>query len=266
MALPENRLTVRAAMACDRGKVRQENEDACVVAPERGLFIVSDGMGGHQAGAIASRIVVNVLPALLAQQAGHVQLSPEGIHQALARAAADLSTQLRQEAAKHPDLVGMGATVVLLLVAGGQAHIMHLGDSRAYLLRQSRLRRLTQDHTVAALLLRLKEITEEEAREHQGAHRLTRYMGMDGDALPDIRTLRLEAGDRLMLCSDGLTGMVSDRHIAHVLRQHPRPEDACQALVAAANAAGSRDNVSAIVIDVDAVPPDGEADGSALAT
>jgi protein phosphatase len=139
---------------------------------------------------------------------------------------------------------------------------MNLGDSRAYLLRRGRLRRLTQDHTVAAVLLRLDEITPEEAGEHPGTHRLTRYVGMEGEALPDIQTLRLEAGDRLLLCSDGLTGMVSDRRIAHLLRQQPTPEDACQALIAAANAAGGRDNISAIVIDVDAVPPDTEAAAS----
>ena len=261
MALAD-RLRVRAAMASDRGKVREQNEDACLVAPERGLFIVSDGMGGQQAGAVASRIVVNVLPALLERELGRGQLSPEHMRQSLARATAELSAQLRAEAAKRPGLFGMGATVVLALLTERQAHIMNLGDSRAYLLRRGRLRRLTQDHTVAAVLLRLDEITPEEAGEHPGTHRLTRYVGMEGEALPDIQTLRLEAGDRLLLCSDGLTGMVSDRRIAHLLRQQPTPEDACQALIAAANAAGGRDNISAIVIDVDAVPPDTEAAAS----
>jgi protein phosphatase len=249
-------------MASDRGKVRQENEDACLVAPERGLFIVSDGMGGQQAGAAASRIVVNVLPALLERELGRGRLSPGRIRGALGHAVTELSAQLRAEAAKRPGLFGMGATVVLVLLAQRQAHIMHLGDSRAYLLRRGHLRRLTRDHTVAAVLLRLKEITEEEAPEHPGAHRLTRYVGMDGDALPDIQTLELQADDRLLLCSDGLTGMVSDRRIAHLLRQQPTPEEACQALIAAANAAGGRDNISAIVIDVDVLPLDTKAAAS----
>jgi len=166
-----------------------------------------------------------------------------------------LSGQLREEAKKRPDLAGMGATVALALLAGRHAHIAHLGDSRAYLFRRGRLQQLTADHTVTAALLHLGEIEEKDALGHPARHRLTRYVGMEGEALPDLRVVELRVGDRLLLCSDGLTGMVPDRHIAQVLRRQRTPEEACEALVAAANAAGGRDNVSAIVIDIDSTAP-----------
>ena len=242
-------------MASDRGRVRQENEDACLVAPERGLFVVSDGMGGHQAGAAASRIVTNVLPTLLERELGWDQLSSERVRRSLTRAVRELSGQLREEAKKRPDLAGMGATVALALLAGRHAHIAHLGDSRAYLFRRGRLQQLTADHTVTAALLHLGEIEEKDALGHPARHRLTRYVGMEGEALPDLRVVELRVGDRLLLCSDGLTGMVPDRRIAQVLRRQRTPEEACEALVAAANAAGGRDNVSAIVIDIDSTAP-----------
>ena len=248
-------LSVRAAMASDRGRVRQENEDACLVAPERGLFVVSDGMGGHQAGAAASRIVTNVLPTLLERELGWDQLSSERVRRSLTRAVRELSGQLREEAKKRPDLAGMGATVALALLMGRHAHFAHLGDSRAYLFRRGRLQQLTADHTVTAALLHLGEIEEKDALGHPARHRLTRYVGMEGEALPDLRVVELRVGDCLLLCSDGLTGMVPDRHIAQVLRRQRTPEEACEALVAAANAAGGRDNVSVIVIDIDSTAP-----------
>jgi protein phosphatase len=196
------------------------------------------------------------------RELGSGRLSSERVRRSLARAVREPSGQLRGEAEKRPDLAGMGATVALALLAGHRAHVAHLGDSRAYLLRRGRLQQLTKDHTVAAALLHLGEISEGEALAHPARHRLTRYIGMESEAVPDLRVVALEAGDRLLLCSDGLTGMVPDRRIAQLMRRQRTPKEACKALVAAANAAGGRDNVSAIVIDIGAVFSDIEqADG-----
>ena len=243
--------SVRAASATDRGRVRRNNEDSCLVALEQKLFIVSDGMGGHQAGEIASRAVVSVLPKMVEQRLAGVS-SPRArvIELALREAVVGLSRRLREQSAGHVGLKGMGATVVLAWLRGseGMAHLAHMGDSRIYLFRQYRLTQLTEDHSVVALLVKHAEITPEEAREHPARGRLSRYVGMEGDVYPDVRTVNLQDGDRVLLCTDGLTDMVPDEQIAVLLRASPDPEATCQALVAAANTAGGRDNVSAIVI------------------
>jgi len=248
---------VRAACASDRGRVRQNNEDSCLVAVEQRLFIVSDGMGGHQAGEIASRAVVSVLPKMVEQRLAGVS-SPQTpmIELALREAVVGLSGRLREQSAGQAGLKGMGATVALAWLRGseGMAHLAHMGDSRSYLFRQYRLTQLTEDHSVVALLVKHGEITPEEAREHAARGRLSRYVGMEGEVYPDVRTVNLQGGDRLLLCTDGLTDLVTDEQIAVLMRASPDPETTCQALVVAANAAGGRDNVSVLVIDVAALP------------
>lgn len=248
---------IRAATASDRGRQRHENQDACVLIPEQRLFILSDGMGGQNAGAVASRAVVSVLPRLVEQKLGNRQhLSDEEVLQKLKEAATELNIGLHEEAATSPALHGMGATVVLAMLYGCVAHIMHLGDSRAYLFRGRELRQLTQDHTLAAVLVRLQEITPEDARTLPELQRLSRYVGMEGAARPDVQTVQMKAGDRILLCSDGLTRMLSDDEIARLLELYADPQEACNALVAAANAAGGEDNISTIVIDIGAVCPE----------
>lgn len=246
----DNSPTIRAATATDTGRVRQQNEDACLYSPEQGLFIVSDGMGGHQAGATAANIVVRVLPALIGHRHSAEVPENKGISGQIVRAVTQLNTLLRQESEKHAGLRGMGATLVMVRIVGRRAYITHLGDSRAYLDRKRRLRQLTEDHNIAAALFRLGEITRKELRDHPTRHQLSQYVGMDQDPLLKVRKLDLQAGDRLLLCSDGLSGMISNRRVARILRKQSAPESACNALVEAANAAGGRDNISVIVIDI----------------
>ncbi|MDI7278161.1 MAG: SpoIIE family protein phosphatase, partial [Anaerolineae bacterium] len=142
-----------------------------------------------------------------------------------------------------------GATVAAAWLRGGQAHLAHMGDSRIYLYRQGRLSQQTEDHSVVALLLRSGEITPEEARRHPARHQITRHVGMEGEVYADVRTIQLEPGDRLLLCTDGLTGPLDDERVAALLAEHGDPEAACRALVAAANAAGGADNITALVVD-----------------
>jgi serine/threonine protein phosphatase PrpC len=236
--------------ASDIGRIREQNEDAFLADPERGLFIVSDGLGGHQAGDVASKAVVQVLPMMLMQRLTSLgKLDARKIRRSLSCAVNELSHGLRRESAGQLGLSGMGATVVAALIRKRWAYIVHMGDSRAYRLRAGQLERLTEDHTVVGLLLRSGEITPEEAETHPARGQLTRFVGMDDDVPPDTRTVHLKKGDRLLLCTDGLTDMLNDGEIAELLMTHQDPNAACHALIDTANNAGGRDNITVIVID-----------------
>jgi len=236
----------------DRGRVRPQNEDRWVADPEQGLYLVADGMGGEVAGALAAQVVVETLPALLRQRLpGLDTLATSEAGQRVQAALVELNDHLRAQSRNHPGLEGMGATVVLALIRDTQALIAHLGDSRAYLWRQKRLKRLTTDHSVIQLLLHSGDITPEEAATHPARSHLTRFVGMPGEALPEVRWQTLAPGDRLLLCSDGLTGMVSDREVLAILNRRLPPEETCQRLIEAANAAGGQDNITVVIVNVD---------------
>lgn len=234
----------------DTGKVRQQNEDAFLVDAVAGLFIVSDGMGGTRAGELASQMVVGALPQMLDKRAdGLRKISRQTCHRRLRQNLLDLSRNVRETVSKRPDLKGMGATVALMLIRDEQAHIAHMGDSRVYLWRAGCMEQLTADHSIVSILLRDGEITPQEAKTHPARGNLSRFVGMPGEVYPDVRTVPLEEDDRLMLCTDGLTGMVSDSDIADILGDNDDPQQACEALVAAANEAGGKDNITVVVVD-----------------
>ncbi len=146
-------------------------------------------------------------------------------------------------------LQGMGTTLVLAVVSGVTAHLAHVGDSRAYLLRQDRLHRLTEDHSYATELVRGGLLDPMRASAHPLGHTITRAIGMPGDVQPDVRQITLAHGDRLLLCSDGLTKMLADERVEAILGGGD-PGTACRALVDAANEAGGDDNVSVVAVDV----------------
>jgi protein phosphatase len=235
----------------DRGQVRPGNEDAWGADPALGLFVVSDGMGGRAAGGRAARIVVETLPVLLRRQMRKVVevTHPEATRRLLAAIAA-LSAQIRSGSKGHPGLDGMGATVVLALIRGAHALIAHLGDSRAYLVRQEHLEQLTTDHSLVQLLLACGELTPNEMAWHPARGQVTRYVGMEGDALPEAHVLSLCPGDSLLLCSDGLTDMVSAAELLAILGERCSPKVTCSRLIAAAKAAGGADNVTVLIVSV----------------
>jgi protein phosphatase len=240
--------TLHAALS-DLGRVRAVNEDRWFADAARQLYLLADGMGGRMSGELAARIVVETLPAKLRptlDRAGEFgeQIVVEKILQIVAR----LSRQMRTESQNQPGLDGMGSTLVLAWIHRSRALIAHLGDSRAFLLREGCLERLTRDHTLVQLLVADGKLDADATAGHPAAGQLTRYVGMPGDALPDSRLLDFFPGDRLLLCSDGLTGMIADGELRRLLSA-PTPELACQRLIAAANAAGGRDNVTAVVVE-----------------
>jgi serine/threonine protein phosphatase PrpC len=243
------------AVATHPGRQRLQNQDACLALPDKGLFILADGMGGHQAGDIAAEYITSHLPGLLEREmeqrfANGRTISHKELQQAIREAAIELNYQVYTQGCQRADTFGMGSTVVLAWLFGRQAHLMHLGDSRIYLWREGYLRQLTEDHNVGNLLLRQNQTTPAEIEANPLLRRLARCVGMPGEAEPDLANLLLEPGDRLLLCSDGLTTMLSDHEIAVILCEEPDPEAACQTLIAAANTAGGCDNISMILIGI----------------
>jgi serine/threonine protein phosphatase PrpC len=243
-------LSMRHAGLSDIGRARAENQDRWIADPEQGLFVVADGMGGRLAGELASQVVVETLPGLLRKRVGDTsELSSAVAVARVTGAIAELSARLESECRGKPGLAGLGATVVMALVRGGQALIGHLGDSRAYLLRGRELRRLTKDHSIVQLLIDTNEIDPADAASHPARGQLTRFVGMEGEPLPEVQAVTHEARDRLLLCSDGLTGQLSDAAVGEILLRNEEPPAACRELIDAANEAGGKDNITALVVE-----------------
>ncbi len=227
----------------DTGRQRRANEDSLLArAP---LFVVADGMGGAQAGEVASRIAVECFQPGL-PDASHPELELA----ALARAA---NARIHELSHSNAEQAGMGTTLTAVYVGEQEVAIAHVGDSRAYCLRDGQLLRLTDDHSLVDELMRQGRLTPEEAVEHPQRSVITRALGPEGIVEVDTRSFRARAQDVYLLCSDGLTTMISEEGIAAVLIANPRLHDAGEALIAAANRAGGRDNITVILIRLEEV-------------
>lgn len=226
------------ATATHKGMVRDNNEDSVFPtasgdATDEALVIVADGMGGHVAGEVASRLAINA--------AASSELDPAD------RVAAG-NRAIREEVARDPGLEGMGTTMTLLRIEGKTATVGHVGDSRAYLLRGGDFAQLTEDHTVAAEYVAMGQLSPEEAASHPQRHMLTRTLGLTRFVNVDEIEVELEEGDRVLLCSDGLTEMVQDQNIAEMLADGT-PEEVVWKLVESANTAGGVDNITVVVVE-----------------
>jgi PPM family protein phosphatase len=271
-------LRVRSFGQTDRGRVRGHNEDCLLVAElrkamvvrqsnlphpdtqygdERGhLFLVADGMGGHRGGEQASALAVMTIEEFVLNTfKWFFELrGPEG-QQVLVefqRALREADVRLNAEMVGRPELYGMGTTLTMAYVFHGQLFVAHVGDSRCYLLREGTLYRLTSDHTLVADLVRSGQISPEEAGTHRLRHVITNVVGGGRSGVRvEVHKTNLQAGDVVLVCSDGLTEMVSEGRIAQVLAEEPDPRRACGRLVAEANERGGTDNVSVIVARFD---------------
>ena len=232
------------AARSDVGSVREHNEDSYLVKTP--LFVVADGMGGHEAGEVASNIAVTTMEAHAPKST-----SPE----ALAAAVIKANEAVLRGAQDGTGKPGMGTTLTAAFVFEDEATIAQVGDSRAYLLHDGQLQRITRDHSLVADLIEQGRLTEAEARFHPQRSVITRALGSDPHMQPDLYTLHIEEGDRLLLCSDGLCSMISDEDIEEILLDNPAPAHACDALVEEAIIAGGLENVTVIVIDPLGDPP-----------
>jgi PPM family protein phosphatase len=232
----------------DIGRVRQENQDSSGYFPSCNLFVVADGMGGHKGGKQASELAVATVEerCLPARRGG--DLADEVSR--LVEAVRDANRRIVAHAAQDLDLSRMGTTLVALLLDGiGRGTVVHVGDSRAYRLRDDQLELLTTDHTVVSDLLRNHDISEAEASAHPYRHVLTRALGAAGDVSPEVQQLDVRSGDLYLLCSDGVSGMLSVTEIKEILvANRDDPESVCRELIAAANRAGGKDNATAIAV------------------
>ncbi len=236
----------------DTGRQRKDNEDSAFArAP---LFVVADGMGGAQAGEVASRIAVEAFEAELPDQG-----PPE---ERLAGRTQEANRQIYDISRTEHDRAGMGTTLTAVYVDDAELAVAHVGDSRAYLFRDGQLARLTQDHTLVEELKRRGKLTEEQAAEHPQRSIITRALGVDAEVDVDTRTYGARAGDVVLLCSDGLTSMISENQVAAVLREESDLDRAAERLIAEANEAGGRDNITVILFRLeeaeDGASPTGE--------
>ncbi len=229
--------------ATDTGLQRRANEDSMLARSP--LFVVADGMGGAQAGEVASRMAVEAFA-----EGGQDYSDPAAALTAVAQSA---NTSIYELAHKDASYAGMGTTVTAAYVGEEEVTVAHVGDSRAYSLRDGQLSRLTDDHSLVDELIRQGRLTPEEAEEHPQRSIITRALGPEHAVEVDVRAVKARPGDVYLLCSDGLTSMVAEQRLAEILRSKGRLRDAAAALIAEANRAGGRDNITVVLMRLEEV-------------
>jgi protein phosphatase len=236
------------AARTDTGRARSANEDSYWVRSP--LFVLADGMGGAQAGEVASQTAVDVFSAQ-----GGLPDGPGTYEERLAALVAQANVQVYSQAQSDEQFAGMGTTLTVAYVGENDLAIAHVGDSRFYVLRDGELTQLTDDHSLVGELVRRGQISAEEAEDHPQRSIITRALGIEGEVVVDHFSWPVRDGDVFLLCSDGLTGMVPDARVAQLIGGAPNLSTAATQLVAAANEAGGRDNITVILFRVEEVTP-----------
>ncbi|HEX8100731.1 MAG TPA: Stp1/IreP family PP2C-type Ser/Thr phosphatase [Actinomycetota bacterium] len=233
-------MRTRIGVASDIGRARERNEDSYLA--EEPLFAVADGMGGHRGGAVASSLALETLHSVLRGD----QTSPGALIEEIKEA----NRRVIERGLADRELRGMGTTLTALYADEDKVHIAHIGDSRAYLLRDGSLKQLTEDHSLVQRMVMEGKLKPEEAERHPQRSILTRALGSEQDVEPDTMTVDpVLPGDRLLLCTDGLTSMVRTDTIEQILKGESDPQDAADRLVDEANDAGGEDNITVVVLD-----------------
>jgi protein phosphatase len=232
-------MRIASGARTDVGRERAGNEDNYVADPDRGLYAVADGMGGHRAGEVASATAIETLRAAY------------GAGRSIDEAVEEANAAVFSKAEANPEMRGMGTTLTAVAVIDGRTAVLgHVGDSRAYLMRDGDVTRVTEDHSLVEQLVREGRLRPEEAAHHPQKAIITRALGIDPEVEVDRYEVDLRPGDRLLVCSDGLTNMVPDPGLAGVLRRQPNAQQAADTLVEMANKAGGDDNITVVIIDV----------------
>jgi PPM family protein phosphatase len=255
------KLRWQAAGATHVGRVRKGNEDSFLVDSDRGVFLVADGMGGHAAGEIASAIATQTVGGTLLEGVDR-GLTADALAEAMVQSFRMADRAIAEHVAQNPANQGMGTTVTAcVLCTDGTYRLGHIGDSRAYLMRDGRLAQVTTDHTWVQREVDEGRLTASGARRHRLSHILTRALGAEPSDDPDLISGQLHPGDLLLLCSDGLTGMITDRVISKVLPLDIRLDDRVQELIRLANERGGRDNITAVLVEILREEQEGMVDG-----
>jgi serine/threonine protein phosphatase PrpC len=244
-------MKLKSAGKTDVGQSRGHNEDDMLVLPKKGLFAVCDGLGGHNAGEVASHIAVECVGEIVREAAE----PPEGFHEKasldarlLAWAVSEAGRRIHEQAQADPARKGMGTTVTAAWFRNGKAVLAHVGDSRAYLFHKGKLTQVTEDHSFVAEQVRAGVLTAEEARHSMYRNVITRALGLQETAQVDVFEQDVQGGDRFLLCSDGLTGVLSDTEIRLMMEAAGSPDALCSSLIDEANARGGPDNITVVVI------------------
>ena len=227
------------------GKIRKDNQDSFLtrsLSDEVGFAVVCDGMGGANGGSVASRMAAETIAEVLTREYNG-ETEEEAIYRLLTRACETANAEVYRRSQRESELDGMDTTAVIALVCGQKAHILHVGDSRAYLLADA-FTQITNDHSMVQELVDSGEITAEAAKTHPQKNMITRAVGVEGFITCDCDTVPFEKGNILLLCTDGLTNMVSDEDIKNILTAKADPER----LISAALTAGGRDNVTVVLV------------------
>ncbi|HID24519.1 MAG TPA: serine/threonine-protein phosphatase [Planctomycetaceae bacterium] len=234
------------------GSYRENNEDAYCVHPEGYYFLVADGMGGQSAGERASELAIELIPKRLESSLDFAGGSTTDPVRIIDEAVAYANSEIMALSQLDPDCHNMGTTIAFVVRCGEKWYAGGVGDSRVYWLRGEKLEQLTTDHSLTQALVDAKTITVEEAANHRYRNVLYRYLGTkEGGKGTEAKELQPQPGDRLLICSDGVTDGLSDEELLSLLRSHDDPQVAAEAIVQAAESGGSRDNITCIVIFVE---------------
>jgi len=245
---------ITCAGRTDVGIIRSGNEDNYLMVPDKGVFIVADGMGGHAAGEVASEMAVRVI----AREIGSLQgLQDEQVAERMRLSIRAANGAIFDRTLTEHDKRGMGTTVTALALFGNRFLIGQVGDSRAYLLRDDKLTQITKDHSYVQEQVDAGYLTPEQARTHPYSNVITRCVGANADVMPDVYVGSARAADLFLLGSDGLTGMLEDPQLAEILRNGRMPQEQVDLLIDEANRHGGLDNITAIIVRIDSVDPSG---------
>lgn len=246
---------MRAAGLTDVGKVRSINQDSFEIVEDKHIYIVADGMGGHAAGDQASRIAVKtILEILTAYDFGSESSGEDdtengmSVEELVRYALQEANEQILLASLSNQHLQGMGTTAIVTVENKGNLFVGHIGDSRTYLIRNQQLTQITEDHSVVQQLVKAGAISEEEAQVHPYKNVITRCLGMQANVEPDTLEMPLQSGDRVLMCSDGLSNMVSNQVMQQIVNDNPDPLPACEKLIALANENGGTDNITVVLL------------------
>jgi adenylate cyclase len=245
----KSKVSWKVGYKSDVGRVRTSNEDSFYVDEEGGLFIIADGMGGHQGGEVASKIAVEVISGFLKDKISR-EAPSEVNFELIMKALFKANDEVRMKGESDLSLRGMGTTVVLAFCRDNDLHIAHIGDSRAYLIHEGKIQQLTEDHSVITQMVKTGNLTKEEAKNHKLKHMLSQALGTSTYLAPDIQMFNWVAGDYVLLCSDGLTDMLNDQELLSTILECSigEPQEGCEMLVDLANKKGGRDNITVILL------------------